>query len=58
MIVPITEEDRRRNPSATKGKDYKLVSVTSGRVLGYGSIEELKKRERQVQYFKHKKTNP
>ena len=53
MIKKITAADRKRNPAATKGKIYKLVSVKTGRVLGYGSIEQLKKRERQVQFFKH-----
>ena len=52
MIKPITIADRKRNPSATKGKKYKLVAKSSGRVLGYGSKEQLKKRERQIQFFK------
>lgn len=52
MIRKISSSDRKRNPSATKGKKFKLVSKKSGRVLGYGSKEYLKKRERQIQYFK------
>lgn len=52
MIEKITTADRLRNPKATKGKTYKLVSIATGRVLGYGSIEYLKKRERQIQFFK------
>lgn len=54
MIKPITKADRKRNPKATKGKKYKLVSKTTGKSLGYGSKEEMKKRERAVQFFKHK----
>jgi hypothetical protein len=53
MIKRITADDRKRNPIATRGKIYKIVSVNTGRVLGYGSIASLKKRERQIQYFKH-----
>jgi hypothetical protein len=53
MIKKITRADRQRNRKATLGKLYKLVSKKTGRVLGYGSITYLKKRERQVQYFKH-----
>lgn len=52
MIVKITAADRKRNPKATLGKEYKLVSIKTGRVLGYGSIASLMKRERQVQFFK------
>ena len=54
MIKKISVEDRKRNPEATDGKIYKLVSKTTGRVLGYGSIEYLKKRERQIQFFKRR----
>jgi len=54
MIKPISKSDRKRNPKATKGKKYKLVSKSTGRVLGYGSIGQMKKREREIQYFKHK----
>jgi hypothetical protein len=54
MITEITMADRIRNPEATKEKNYKLISVTTGRVLGYGSIEDLKKRERQIQFFKRR----
>jgi hypothetical protein len=50
--VKISAEDRKRKPRATTGKLYKLVSKTTGRTLGYGSIEYLKKRERQIQFFK------
>jgi hypothetical protein len=53
MIKKITAFDRLKNPKATEGKVYKLVSKTSGRILGYGCIEYLKKRERQIQFFKH-----
>lgn len=53
MIKSITSADRKRSPSRTKGKKYKLVAKSSGRVLGYGSKEQLKKREKQIQYFKH-----
>lgn len=53
MIKPITSADRKRSPSRTKGKKYKLVAKSSGRVLGYGSKTSLKKRERAVQFFKH-----
>lgn len=52
MITKITAADRKRNPRATKGKRYKLISKTTGRALGYGSIAYLKKREREVQFFK------
>lgn len=52
MIKPITKADRKRNPTATKGKKFKLVAKGSGRVLGYGSKADMKKREKQVQYFK------
>ena len=55
MITKITKADRIRNPRNTKGKKYKLISKVTGRVLGYGSIIELKKRERQIQFFKNKK---
>lgn len=61
MIQKISAADRKRNPEATEGKLYKLVSKTTGRVLGYGSIEYLKKRERQIQFFKikrHKVSSP
>lgn len=54
MIKEITKADRKRNPSATKGKKYKLVSKSTGKSLGYGTKEEMKKRERQVQFFKNK----
>jgi hypothetical protein len=54
MITKITESDRKRNPEATKGKKYKLTSKTTGRALGYGSIAYLKKRERQIQFFKRR----
>jgi hypothetical protein len=54
MIEKITEADRKRNPEGTRGKEYKLVSKTTGRVLGYGDIEYLKKREQQIQFFKRK----
>lgn len=53
MIKSITSADRKRNPKSTKGKKFKLVSKSSGRVLGYGSKQQLKKRERQIQFFKH-----
>lgn len=54
MIDRITAADRRRNPGATKGKIYKLISRLTGKVLGYGkTIEEMRRRERQIQYFKH-----
>jgi hypothetical protein len=52
MIKKITMADRKRNPKATKGKTYKLVSKKTGRSLGYGSLAYLKKRERQIQFFK------
>jgi hypothetical protein len=52
MIKKITEADRKKNPKGTHGKEYKLVSKTSGRILGYGSIKYLKKREQQIQFFK------
>jgi hypothetical protein len=35
------------------GSHYELKSKSSGKTLGRGSKEEMKKRERQVQYFKH-----
>lgn len=54
MIKPITKADRKRNPKATKGKKYKLVSKSTGRSLGYGTKSELKVREAAVQYFKNK----
>jgi|GEM_PF-2271913 len=54
MIEEITEENRRKNSKGALGKEYKLVSKTTGRVLGYGSIEYLKKREQQIQFFKRK----
>lgn len=54
MIKKITSADRKRNPSATKGKKYKLVSKNTGRSLGYGSKAEMEKRERDVQFFKRK----
>lgn len=54
MIKPITAADRKRNPTATKGKKFKLVSRATGRSLGYGTKAELMKRERAVQYFKHR----
>lgn len=54
MIKPITAADRKRNPRATKGKRFKLVSKATGRALGYGTKAELKVRERQVQTFKHR----
>ena len=54
MIDRITAFDRKRNPEATKGKLYKLVSRITRRVLAYGSIEYLKRRERQIQFFKHR----
>ncbi|MFI5163872.1 MAG: hypothetical protein ACHQHP_01350 [Bacteroidia bacterium] len=54
MIKRISQADRKRNPKTTKGKIYKLISKTTGRVLGYGSIKELKERERQIQFFKRK----
>ena len=53
MIRKITLTDRKRNPKATKGKTHKLVSKNTGRVLGYGTPNSLKKRERQVQTFKN-----
>lgn len=52
MIIKITPADRKRNPLATKGKIFKLISKTTGRILGYGSIKYLKQRERQIQFFK------
>lgn len=55
MIKPITAEDRKRNPKATKGKRYKLVSKSMGRSLGYGSKDEMKEREKIIQAFKHKR---
>lgn len=54
MIKAITKSDRARNPSATKGKKYKLVAKSTGKVLGYGSKSDLKKRERQIQFFRSK----
>lgn len=54
MIKPITAADRKRNPKATKGKRFKLVSKATGRSLGYGTKAEMKIRERQVQTFKNK----
>jgi hypothetical protein len=55
MIKKITVADRKRNPKATTGNTYKLVSISTGRVLGYGSIRYLKKREREIQFFKRRK---
>ena len=52
MIRKILAADRKRNPKATKGKVYKLVSIKTGRALGYGSIKYLNKREKQIQFFK------
>lgn len=52
MIKKISSSDRKRNPTATKGKKFKLVSKSSGRVLGYGNKTSLKKRESQIQFFK------
>lgn len=52
MIVKITPSDRKRNPSATKGKRFKLVAKSTGRVLGYGSKTDLKKRESAIHFFK------
>jgi hypothetical protein len=37
------------------GGHYELKSKSSGKTLGKGSKEEMKKREREVQYFKHAK---
>lgn len=54
MIVKITSADRKRNPQATKGKKFKLVAKSTGRVLGYGSKTSLKQREKAVQYFKNR----
>lgn len=54
MIVKITKSDRKRNPTATKGKQFKLVSKKTRRVLGYGSKSELKQREKEVAFFKHR----
>ena len=56
MILKINAADRNKNPKATQGKLYKLVSKTTGRILGYGSIDQLKKRERQIQFFKRRNT--
>ena len=55
MIDRLTATDRKRNPEATRGKLYKLVSRITHRVLGYGaSLDEMRKRERQIQFFKHR----
>lgn len=55
MILKITPADRKRSPILTKGKKYKLVSKSTGRVLGYGRTKtQMKEREKQVQTFKHK----
>lgn len=54
MIKPITTADRKRNPKATKGKKFKLVSKSTGRPLRYGSKAEMLKGERQIQFFKNK----
>lgn len=54
MITKITINDRRKNPKATYQKEYKLISKKTGKILGYGTIESLIKRERQIQYFKRK----
>lgn len=54
MIKPITVADRKKNPKATKGKKYKLVSKATGRSLGYGTKAEMQKREKAVQFFKHR----
>lgn len=54
MIKKISSSDRKRNPTATKGKKFKLVSKTSGRVLGYGSKTSLKQREKTIQFFKNR----
>lgn len=49
--APIVSETIRK-----VGNKYRLVSKKSGRNLGtYNTRAEAKKRERQVQYFKHKK---
>lgn len=53
MIKPITAADRKRNPKATKGKKYKLISKATGKSLGYGTKAEMQKREHTVQFFKH-----
>lgn len=48
---PLVAETIRR-----VGSRYRLVSKTTGRNLGtYNTRAEAKKREQQVQYFKHKK---
>jgi len=54
MIKKITETDRKKNPKGTHGKEYKLVSKITGKILGYGSIKYLKKREQQIQFFKNR----
>ncbi len=54
MITKITLNDRRKNPKATYQKNYQLISIKTGKVLGYGTIESLIKQERQIQYFKRK----
>ena len=55
MIDRITAADRKRNPEATRGKLYKLVSKFTHKILGYGTtIEEMRKREKQIQFFKHR----
>ncbi|HEY4800033.1 MAG TPA: hypothetical protein VII99_13220 [Bacteroidia bacterium] len=54
MIKEITLSDRKKNPAGTKGKKYKLISRSTGKILGYGTINYLKKRERQIQFFKRK----
>lgn len=48
MIKLITKADRKRNPKATKGKKYKLVSKKTGKSL---SKDQMKKREQVVQYW-------
>lgn len=54
MIKPITAADRKRSPKRTKGKRFKLVSKVTGRSLGYGTKAEMQKREKAVQFFKHR----
>lgn len=54
MIKTITASDRKRNPKATKGKRFKLVSKATGRSLGYGTKAEMQKREPAVQFFKQR----
>ena len=38
------------------GSQFKLFSKDGSRLLGHGSKEEMKKREKQVNYFKNLKS--